>query len=123
MLPLKKLAATGVKVFAGSDAIRDTWWPFGNGDMVERAQFIAYRVGYRRDDDIESTLDLATFAAADIMGFENYGLESGCRADFVTLPAETLAESIVDPKPRSLVVKNGRVLARNGVLEDDVVGC
>ena len=32
MLPLKKLAAAGVKVFAGSDAIRDTWWPFGNGD-------------------------------------------------------------------------------------------
>ena len=118
MLPLKKLAAAGVKVFAGSDAIRDTWWPFGNGDMVERAQFIAYRVGYRRDDDIESTLDLATYAAADIMGFENYGLEPGCSADFVTLPAETLAEAIVDPKPRSLVVKNGRVLARNGVLED-----
>ena len=120
MLPLKKLDAAGVKVFAGSDAIRDTWWPFGNGDMVERAQFIAYLIGYRRDDDIEWTLELATHAAADVLGIEDYGLEAGCRADFVTLPAETLAEAIVDPKPRSLVVKNGRVLARNGELEDGV---
>jgi cytosine deaminase len=120
MLPLKKLDAAGVTVFAGSDAIRDTWWPFGNGDMVERAQYIAYRVDYRRDDDIESALDYATYAAAEVLGVENYGLEAGCRADFVTLPAETLAEAIVDPKPRSLVVKNGRVLAQNGELEDGI---
>ena len=120
MLPLKRLHVAGVKVFAGSDAIRDTWWPFGNGDMVERAQFIAYRIGYRRDDDIESALELATYAAAEVLGIANYGLEAGCCADFVTLPAETLAEAIVDPQPRSLVVKNGRVLARNGEIVDGI---
>ena len=120
MLPLKKLAAAGVTVFAGSDSIRSTWWPYGNADMVARAQYIAYRVGYRRDDDIESALDLATYAAADVLGIKNYGLEPGCSADFVALSAESLAEAIVDPKPRSLVVKNGRVLARNGELEDGI---
>jgi cytosine/adenosine deaminase-related metal-dependent hydrolase len=35
--PLKRLTQAGVVVCAGSDGIRDTWGPYGNADMLERA--------------------------------------------------------------------------------------
>ena len=35
--PLEMLRATVVLVFAGNDDIRDTWSPYGTGDLLERA--------------------------------------------------------------------------------------
>ncbi len=35
--PVKRLVEAGVVVCAGSDGIRDTWGPYGNADMLERA--------------------------------------------------------------------------------------
>jgi cytosine/adenosine deaminase-related metal-dependent hydrolase len=46
-----------------------------------------------------------------MMGVEAYGLEPGCRADFVLVDGETLAEAVVSRPPRRLVVKGGRVVA------------
>ena len=40
--PLALLHRHGVRVFGGSDNIRDAWSPFGNGDMLERAMMIGY---------------------------------------------------------------------------------
>ncbi len=44
--PVALLRAAGVNVFSGSDNIRDSWWPFGDGDMLRRAEIIAYRSGF-----------------------------------------------------------------------------
>jgi hypothetical protein len=35
--PVEMLRAAGVLVFAGNDDIRDTWSPYGTGDLLERA--------------------------------------------------------------------------------------
>jgi cytosine deaminase len=48
------------------------------------------------------------------MCIENYGLKVGCDADFTLLAGETLAHAVVDVAPRPLVVKGGRVTARQG---------
>ena len=37
------MRAAGVRLCAGSDGIRDTWNPYGNADMLERAMFIGLR--------------------------------------------------------------------------------
>lgn len=50
-------------------------------------------------------------------GHRGYGLEVGCDADFTLLTGETLAHAVVDVAPRPLVVKRGRIVARNGVSE------
>jgi cytosine/adenosine deaminase-related metal-dependent hydrolase len=49
------------------------------------------------------------------MGAEGYGLDVGSRADFVVVPGETLAEAVVSRPPRTLVVKGGVVVARDGI--------
>lgn len=111
LIPVVKLRDAGVRVFAGSDNVRDAWSPFGNGDMLERAMLVAYRAGLRTDAGLALAFDLATASAARALGYGPYGLEVGARGDFIALEAETLAEAVVNRPPRSLVVKSGRVIA------------
>ena len=54
---MKKLRAAGVVVCAGSDGIRDTWGPYGNADMLERATLVGLRNNFRRDDELAIALE------------------------------------------------------------------
>ncbi len=110
VLPLKILADEGINVGSGNDGIRDLWSPYGNGDMLERAMFVAYRGDLRRDQDIELALDTATHNGAKILGLENYGLDVGCKADLVVVQAHNVAEAVVSHPLRNLVIKNGQVV-------------
>jgi len=112
--PLARLRAAGVAVFSGSDAIRDAWTPFGNADMLERAMILAWRNGFRTDELLHLTLDIVTRGGAAVLGLEGYGLDVGCRASFVVVPGETLAEIVVARPPRAWVVSGGHVVARDG---------
>lgn len=116
LIPIVRLREAGVRVFAGSDNVRDAWSPFGNGDMLERAMLLAYRAGLRTDEGIALAFELCTGAAAQALEYGPYGLEIGARGDFVAVEAETLAEAVVDRPVRSVVVKGGRVTARDGAL-------
>ena len=112
--PVAKLRARGITVCAGNDGIRDTWNPYGNGDMLQRAMLVGLRNNFRRDDEIEMALHACTQGGADVMGVQDYGLAPGCVADIVLVAAESVAEAVVSQPPRALVVKRGRVVARAG---------
>ena len=112
--PVKRLTEAGVRLCSGSDGIRDTWGPYGNADMLERAMFVGLRNNFRRDDEVELALDVCTKGGAAVMALQDYGLAPGCQADFVLVDAETLAEAVVGHPPRRLVVKRGAVVARDG---------
>jgi hypothetical protein len=62
------LRATGVLVFAGNDDIRDTWSPYGTGDLLERAAIIGWKADFRRDDQVETAFDLVSAAGARALG-------------------------------------------------------
>ncbi|MDK3019071.1 amidohydrolase family protein [Pseudodonghicola flavimaris] len=111
---VKELKAAGILTGAGCDGIRDTWGPYGNSDMLERAMFIGMRNNLRRDDEVELALDICTYGGAAIMQAEGYGLDTGCNADCLLVEGETLAEAVVTRAPRKLVLKRGEVIARDG---------
>lgn len=114
--PVALLRAQGVTVFSGSDNIRDSWWPFGDGDMLRRAEIIAYRSGFYTDPELSAAFDVVTTGGAKALGLEGYGIEVGAKADFVTLDAGHLPEAVVAiPKPRR-VFKEGRLVADKGVV-------
>lgn len=113
--PVKKLLAAGIRVCSGSDGIRDTWGPYGNADMLERAMFVGLRNNFRRDDELRLALDVCTTEGAKVMEIKGYGLGEGRAADLVLLPGETVAEAIVTRSPKRRVVKRGRIVARDGV--------
>jgi cytosine deaminase len=113
--PVRKLIEAGVRVCSGNDGIRDTWGPYGNADMLERAMFVGLRNNFRCDDELRMALDVCTTEGAKVMEIEGYGLAEGSTADFVILPGETVAEAIVTRSPKRRVVKRGKVVARDGV--------
>ncbi|MCB1493481.1 MAG: amidohydrolase family protein [Rhodobiaceae bacterium] len=111
---VKELAAAGILTGSGSDGIRDTWGPYGNADMLERAMFIGQRNNLRRDDEVEMALAICTTGGAAIMETKGYGLDVGCNADCVLVEGETLAEAVALRAPRKLVLKRGEVIAHDG---------
>lgn len=114
--PVKKLRDRGVSIFAGNDNIRDTWSPYGNGDMLERAMLTAWRSGFRTDEDLEIALDVASGAGARELGLGGHGLDVGCAADFFVVDADAPAHAVADRPVRRLVFKRGRLVAQDGSL-------
>jgi len=114
--PVMELRNAGVTVFSGSDNIRDSWWPYGDGDMLGRAMMIGYRSGFFTDEELGAAFDVVTEAGAKALGLSDYGLRVGASADFVVLRTEHIPEAVVAlPKPRS-VYKAGKCVVKNGVL-------
>ncbi|MFJ5369702.1 amidohydrolase family protein, partial [Bosea sp. CER48] len=95
--------------------IRDTWGPYGNADMVERAMFIGLRNNFRRDDEVELGLQVCTTGGAAVMEIADYGLGEGKIADLVIMPGQSLTDIVVTRSPKRRVIKRGRIVARDGV--------
>jgi cytosine deaminase len=110
-LPLLRLRELGVDVCLGQDGIRTLWGPYGDADPLSRAHLLAWLSGFRSDEAIEAALETVTYGGARVLGVEHYGLDVGCVADLVLVPAEVPAEAVVAHPPRSLVVKRGVVVA------------
>jgi cytosine/adenosine deaminase-related metal-dependent hydrolase len=111
---VRQLHEAGVVMCCGSDGIRDTWGPYGNADMLERAMIVGLRNNLRRDDEVELALDMVTHGGAKAMELEGYGLAAGCHADIVLVDAQAPAEAVAERPPRRLVLKRGRAVARDG---------
>jgi cytosine deaminase len=119
-LPLRLMRQSGVAVASGSDGIQGTWEPWGNGDMLERAKYLAQRNGMTNDADLAETARICTFGGAGGIGLSGYGLSEGDFGDLVLVPARTLAEAVaVTPQART-VIRRGRVLVRDGVAAADL---
>ena len=111
---LKRLRAAGVRFGAGVDGFRDTWGPYGNGDMLERAMLLGMKNNLRRDDELLMALDVCTTGGAVAMDRANHVLTVGGRGDVVIVEGESVGEAIVTHQPRKLVVTAGNVVARDG---------
>ena len=111
---IMRLKEAGVRVGGGCDGIRDTWGPWGQPDMLDRAKVIGMKNGLRSDIELAHVLHVVSQGGADVMRLENYGLQIGCNADLTLLTGETLAHAVVDIAPRPLVLKAGKVTARQG---------
>jgi cytosine deaminase len=114
--PVALLRGEGVTVFSGSDNIRDSWWPYGDGDMLGRAMMIGYRSGFYTDEELSAAFDVVTAAGARALGLEGYGIAIGAKADFVTLAAAHVPEAVVAVPKGRRVFKAGRLVAENGVV-------
>lgn len=119
LLPIpdvKGLHEAGIAMCLGSDSARSLWSPWGDGDILSRAMMMSYKSYWRTDDDLEFAAKLATSLGRRALGLDPVGVEVGAPADIVVLPGEVVAEVVVQPVPRSLVLKRGVVIARDGEL-------
>ena len=114
--PVRALHERGVLVFAGSDNIRDSWSPYGNGDMLDRAAIIAERHGMFTDRELEDAFALTTSEADKALGGSPRELRAGALADLLVVPAPSIAGAVVDRPPRAFVLRGGRIAAERGVV-------
>lgn len=106
--PIRRLREYGVRVFAGNDNIRDAWWPYGNGDMLQRAMLIGYRSGFYTDEDLHLALAMATTEASAGLGLDGHGLKVGAQASFVALRSPNAAAAVAAPPSERIVVHRGQ---------------
>ena len=112
MTRVPELMAAGVNVAFGHDCVMDPWYALGSGDMLEVAAMGLHVAQMTSVQGQKQCFDAVTVNAARVMGLSGYGVEPGCRADFVLLQATSPEEAIRLRSPRLLVVRGGQVLSR-----------
>ena len=111
---VRELDAHGIRIGAGNDGFQDTWGPYGNGDMLERAKYVGLRNNLRMDSEVKRALDICTGGGAVAMGKPRRAFEVGAPGDVVLVAGEAVVQAVAAHLPRKLVVKGGRVVARDG---------
>jgi cytosine deaminase len=112
MTRVPELMAAGVNVGFGHDCVMDPWYSLGSGDMLEVAAMGLHVAQMTSQQGMRAVLRRGDGQRRPHPGPAGYGLEVGCRADFVLLQARSPVEAIRLRAPRLLVVRGGQVLAR-----------
>ena len=112
MTRVPELMAAGVNVGFGHDCVMDPWYALGSADMLEVAAMGLHVAQMTSVQGQRQCFDAVTVNSARILGLQGYGLEPGCRADFVLLQAGSPEEAIRLRAQRLLVVRGGAVLSR-----------
>ena len=76
---------------------------------------VAYRSGFRTDPDLTSCLELATSAAASVLGLADHGLQPGAHADLLVLDVASVPQAIIERPAPALVIRRGRVRASSAL--------
>jgi cytosine/creatinine deaminase len=97
---VRELITAGAKVRLGTDNVRDWFFPFGDGDMLDTALFAAVAAGV--DDDASLLAGVCDGRTA---------LAPGDPADLVLVPASSLEEALARRPAGRVVIKAGRQVA------------
>ncbi len=112
MTRVPELLAAGVNVGFGHDCVLDPWYSFGSGCMLEVAAMGLHVAQMTSTQGQRQCFDAVTVNNARILGLQGYGLEPGCRADFLLLQARSPEEAIRLRAQRLFVVRAGVVISR-----------
>src|SRR5947207_11568372 len=112
---IAELRAAGVNVLFGQDCVKDGFYPFGRGSMLEVALISAHAAQLTTHDDIAYALRAITDAPAQAMRLSDYGLAVGMRADLTVVPAGSWEEALRLQLPPESVWLRGRLVAENSV--------
>jgi len=110
-----ELRAAGVNVLFGQDCVKDGFYPFGRGSMLEVALISAHAAHLTNKSDLDFALRAVTDAPAQAMRLVDYGLRPGARADLQLLPVTSWPEAMRLQAAPEKVWFGGRLVAENRV--------
>ncbi|MEV6803718.1 amidohydrolase family protein [Streptomyces sp. NPDC051132] len=111
--PVRLLRAAGVRVAAGSGALRDVANPVGRGDPLEAAYLLASVHGLCPED----AYDAVSGSARAVLGLPEVRLEAGFPAELLAVRGDRLAGALSLGYSR-IVVHRGRVVARTSAVRE-----
>ncbi|MBD0745644.1 amidohydrolase family protein [Streptomyces sp. CBMA152] len=111
--PVRMLRAAGVRVAAGSGALRDISNPVGRGDPLEAAYLLASQAGLRPED----AYGAVSTAAREAMGLPEVRVEAGFPAELLAVRGERIA-GVLSLAYSRIVIHRGRVVARTSAVRE-----
>ncbi|MFJ6849320.1 amidohydrolase family protein [Streptomyces sp. NPDC091271] len=111
--PVRLLRDAGVRVAAGSGALRDASNPVGRGDPLEAAYLLASQEGLRP----EHAYDAVSGAARAALGLPGVRVEAGFPAELLAVRGDGLA-GVLSLAYSRIVVHRGRVVARTSAVRE-----
>ncbi|TLS45965.1 hydrolase [Streptomyces montanus] len=111
--PVRLLQTAGVRVAAGSGAMRDLSNPVGRGDPLEAAYLLASRYGLRPEDAYTAV----SSSARALLGLPEVRVEAGFPAELLAVRGDRLSGALALAYSR-IVVHRGRVVARTSAVRE-----
>lgn len=113
-IPIPMLREKGVKVAAVNDSITDHWFPFGTGDMLERATRVCERFGWIDEYSLSRGISFITGGKTilDPKGNRIWP-QIGDDASFVLTKASCSAEAVARRTEREAVAFKGKIIKNN----------
>jgi len=110
-MPLKQLQEKGVFVMTGTDSVIDHWSPYGQGDMLEKANLYAQL--YMRVSEVNLSRSLA-IATGNVLPLNDKGErvwpKAQDEASFVLVDASCSAEAVARISPRTATFHKGNLV-------------
>jgi cytosine deaminase len=110
---VKDLWRLGVNLFSSQDDVNDPYYPFGRNDQQEVAAHVCHTCHMTYPDEVSVVFDFVTGNAAKALRLDHYGIAAGCHADINILAALTWQHVLRLQQPPQVVIRRGKVLARN----------
>jgi cytosine deaminase len=110
---IKELWQNGLNVSLGQDCIYDPWYIFGTGSMIGVAYMtvhVSQMTGLR---EIDACFDMIAENGARSLHVNDYGIRVGNPANLVVLPVQDAFNALRYQVIPTLVIAQGRVVARN----------
>ncbi|WP_328969004.1 amidohydrolase family protein [Streptomyces sp. NBC_00239] len=111
--PVRLLRSAGVRVAAGSGALRDAGNPVGRGDPLEAAYLLASQGGLRAAEAYETVGS----AAREAMGLPRVRVEAGCPAELLAVRGDRIS-GVLSLGYSRIVIHRGRVVARTSAVRE-----
>ncbi|CAM5545330.1 hydrolase [Streptomyces avidinii] len=111
--PVRLLRAAGVRVAAGSGALRDAGNPVGRGDPLEAAYLLASQGGLRAAEAYHSV----SAAAREAMALPEVRVEAGFPAELLAVRGDRIS-SVLSLAYSRIVIHRGRVVARTSAVRE-----
>ncbi|MFF9868521.1 amidohydrolase family protein [Streptomyces sp. NPDC013953] len=111
--PVRLLRAAGVRIAAGSGALRDVANPVGRGDPLEAAYLLASQGGMGAEDAYAAV----SGAAREAMGLPAVRVEAGFPAELLAVRGGRLP-GVLSLAYSRIVVHRGRVVARTSAVRE-----
>ena len=107
---VKELLNAGVKMAIGSDNVKDFFNPLGSGDIKQVALLLAYVKRMFLKEEIESIWNMITKGGAEVIGYDDYGIYEGNKANITVLDAKSPQDVIANQTMVKLMLRNGCIV-------------
>lgn len=116
-----ELRNAGVTIGIGQDDIMDPWYHYGDGDPLTAAFVLLHYAHMNGRDDIEPLWEMLVESNSAIFGVNDVSIEEGNDASLVVYDSPDLFNALRLRSPRTLVLKEGRPIARTEPSETTVL--